>query len=125
MGDVVQRIEAMADQLATDGWLTQDKVGVALHDVPRHAFVPQIAWTGDGDRADRGADPDGWLDLAFAQEAIITQLDDGATGTATGEGKARTPAKWSRPETGPCGMRWKRLTSNGSPGVNQAGTASA
>ncbi|KAB2339211.1 methyltransferase domain-containing protein [Actinomadura rudentiformis] len=86
MGDVVQRIEAMANQLAVDGWLTREKVRAALHDVPRHAFVPRIAWTGQGDRVDRDIDPDGWLDLAYAQDAIITQLDDGASDAAAGAG---------------------------------------
>ncbi|WP_240487284.1 methyltransferase domain-containing protein [Actinomadura flavalba] len=32
-------------------------------------------------------DPQRWLDLAYADEAIITQLDDGATDAATGDGR--------------------------------------
>ncbi|MFG2003381.1 methyltransferase domain-containing protein [Spirillospora sp. NPDC048911] len=84
MGDVVQHIEAMADQLAVDGWLTQEKVRAALHDVPRHTFVPRIAGTGQGDRVDRDLDPDGWLSLAYTQDAIITQLDDGVSDATSG-----------------------------------------
>src|SRR5690606_12311496 len=87
MGDVMQRVEALIERLAAAGWLTQDRVRAALHDVPRHVFAPPVAWTGDSDRVSKEADPEGWLDLVYGDDAIITQLDDGATDLTTGAGR--------------------------------------
>jgi protein-L-isoaspartate(D-aspartate) O-methyltransferase len=53
--------------------------------VPRHAFIPDLVWREDPDvdgpvdlvplrRAD---DPEGWLELAYGNDFVITQVDDG------------------------------------------------
>ncbi|WP_051468120.1 methyltransferase domain-containing protein [Actinomadura oligospora] len=86
-GGVMRRIEAMVERLTASGWLTQGPIKSALHDVPRHAFAPPVAWTGEGDRVSRRADPEGWLDLVYGNDAIITQLDDGTTDITTGTGR--------------------------------------
>ncbi|TDC67844.1 methyltransferase domain-containing protein [Actinomadura sp. GC306] len=87
MEGVARRSEALVERLSAAGWLTQGPVRTALRDVPRHAFVPAIAWTGEGDRVDRATTPESWLDLAYRDDAIITQLDDGETDVATGAGR--------------------------------------
>ncbi|QKW32819.1 hypothetical protein HUT06_01180 [Actinomadura sp. NAK00032] len=58
MGDIMRRVEALSGRLAAAGWLTQNRVKAALHDVPRHVFAPPVAWTGDGDRVSKQADPE-------------------------------------------------------------------
>ncbi|RAY12971.1 hypothetical protein DPM19_22445 [Actinomadura craniellae] len=62
-----------------------------LRNAPRHLFVPDRAWAtpdgGAGYLIDRNQDPDAWLDAAYADMAIVTQLDDGATDVATGAGE--------------------------------------
>ncbi|MQY04225.1 methyltransferase domain-containing protein [Actinomadura macrotermitis] len=87
MEDVTQRLDALVARLAAAGWLTQEPVRAALRGVPRHLFVPPVAWTGDGGRVHRRTDPERWLDLAYGDDAIITQLDDGATDLDTGQGR--------------------------------------
>ncbi|MFD0685367.1 methyltransferase domain-containing protein [Actinomadura fibrosa] len=84
---VVGRVEGLVERLAGGGWLTQESVKAALRDVPRHLFAPVVAWTGDGDQVSLQDDPEGWLDLVYGDDAIITQLDDGATDLASGEGR--------------------------------------
>ncbi|WP_067488087.1 methyltransferase domain-containing protein [Actinomadura hibisca] len=54
----------------------------ALRAVPRHLFIPSPAYVSPDDRPgyviDREADPETWLRACYADEAIITQIDDGA-----------------------------------------------
>jgi protein-L-isoaspartate(D-aspartate) O-methyltransferase len=75
-----------ADQLAA----LLDTAGVlpaawrdAFLAVPRHAFLPAKIWVDDGEGKpqpiDRDTDPDRWLEAAYANVAIVTQFDDGAT----------------------------------------------
>jgi protein-L-isoaspartate(D-aspartate) O-methyltransferase len=53
--------------------------------VQRHAFIPETVWRVDKDTdayndlcpVHRAADPDAWLELAYADQAVITQVDDG------------------------------------------------
>lgn len=56
----------------------------AFADVPRHAFIPALVWRQrrDVDGNDmyplhRDKDPDEWLQLAYANRAVDTQVDDG------------------------------------------------
>lgn len=88
--DVRRRIDALADVLAGNGELTDERWREALHAAPRHLFVPDVAWTtpyaGDGYRIDRRADPVAWLEAAYGDQAVITQLDDGAVDVGTGQG---------------------------------------
>jgi protein-L-isoaspartate(D-aspartate) O-methyltransferase len=54
----------------------------ALRAVPRHDFVPSVgvALTEDGPRLiDRDADPQMWWSTVYGPDAIVTQLDCGAT----------------------------------------------
>jgi protein-L-isoaspartate O-methyltransferase len=47
--------------------------------VPRHAFLPGRFWLEDGDGpvpVDRADEPGRWLELAYADRPIVTQLDD-------------------------------------------------
>ncbi|WP_307800847.1 methyltransferase domain-containing protein [Actinomadura violacea] len=63
----------------------------AMYAVPRHLFVPDRAWcvpdgAGAPYRIDRFADPERWREAAYADVAIVTQVDDGAGDPASGEG---------------------------------------
>ncbi len=56
----------------------------AFLEVPRHAFLPEVVFIHDGASADpddlvplrRDQEPDEWWRLAYADEAVITQVDD-------------------------------------------------
>ncbi|RAY14939.1 protein-L-isoaspartate(D-aspartate) O-methyltransferase [Actinomadura craniellae] len=54
-----------------------------MHAVPRHLFVPPVAWVdpydGPAYLVDRDHDQQRWMDAAYANAAIIVQKDDGAT----------------------------------------------
>ncbi|WP_424212169.1 methyltransferase domain-containing protein [Streptomyces sp. BI20] len=46
--------------------------------MPRHLFLPDRVWVGDGLREVRRAeDPEGWLRAAYADEPVVTQVNDG------------------------------------------------
>ncbi|MGH3913594.1 MAG: methyltransferase domain-containing protein, partial [Pseudonocardiaceae bacterium] len=53
--------------------------------VPRHAFIPDLVWRQDPSIEGpndliplrRSEDPVTWLELAYADDAVITQVDDG------------------------------------------------
>ncbi|WP_052423070.1 hypothetical protein [Nonomuraea candida] len=81
----------MADALAAGGELTDEAWRAALLAVPRHLFVPCTAWADPDDAPgyliDRENDPDTWLKAAYADHAIITQFDDGATKITEGPGR--------------------------------------
>ncbi|MEU3022245.1 methyltransferase domain-containing protein [Nocardiopsis alba] len=50
----------------------------AFERVERHRFLPDRFTGPDGVTADRSRDPDHWLELAYADIPIVTQVDDGA-----------------------------------------------
>jgi protein-L-isoaspartate(D-aspartate) O-methyltransferase len=59
----------------TDDWLP------AFLSVPRHAFIPETIWQDSGQELvplRRVDDPDGWLALAYGEDFVVTQVDDGA-----------------------------------------------
>ncbi|MWA04084.1 protein-L-isoaspartate(D-aspartate) O-methyltransferase [Actinomadura sp. LD22] len=88
--EVAGRIDALADELAGSGDLTDPAWRTAMHAVPRHLFVPPVAWAwhdGLQHRIDAGADPAAWWDAAYANQPIITQYDDGDTALEVGGGK--------------------------------------
>jgi protein-L-isoaspartate(D-aspartate) O-methyltransferase len=72
----------LVDELAAAGALPV-RWRAAFLATPRHLFVPAAVW----DRANDGTltarhcddDPAGWLATAYANEPIVTQVDDGAT----------------------------------------------
>jgi protein-L-isoaspartate(D-aspartate) O-methyltransferase len=60
--------------------------------VPRHLFIPETVWQPGGDRLvplRREEDPRGWLRAAYANDALATQVDDGAP-APDGSGRAAT-----------------------------------
>ncbi|WP_347256640.1 methyltransferase domain-containing protein [Actinomadura sp. RB99] len=82
--ELVRRLRESGD-LRSPGWER------AMHAAPRHLFVPDRAWcTPDGGGApfaiDRSADPERWREAAYADAAIVTQVDDGAGDPASGKG---------------------------------------
>ncbi|WP_306368270.1 methyltransferase domain-containing protein [Nocardiopsis sp. CC223A] len=72
---------ALAADLQAEG--VPGRIADLFTSVPRHLFLPDVYWTIDGTRYDRGADPDGWLRTAYSDQALTTQYDDGAEGTGT------------------------------------------
>jgi protein-L-isoaspartate O-methyltransferase len=74
----------MVDRLTEAGELTADWRSAFLA-VPRHAFIPDLVWHEDDTVPSRfnliplhhGDDPERWLELAYADDAVITQVDDG------------------------------------------------
>ncbi|GLZ04377.1 protein-L-isoaspartate O-methyltransferase [Actinomadura sp. NBRC 104412] len=85
-------VERLVAELTAAGRLTDPRWAEALRAVPRHLFVPDVAWAvfdrpgADGAAIDRNADPDRWLDVVYSDTAIATQVDDGAgdPGTCSG-----------------------------------------
>ena len=74
----------MVDELTAAGTLPPQWRD-AFRTVERHGFIPDTVWREDEDTEDvndliplhRSDDPDSWLELAYADEAVITQVDDG------------------------------------------------
>ncbi|MCX4685929.1 methyltransferase domain-containing protein [Kitasatospora purpeofusca] len=67
----------------------------AFERAPRHAFVPDTVWLPDEHslsgyrQVERSREPDAWWDAVSADEAVVTQLDDGMSGgpgTSTSSG---------------------------------------
>ncbi|MGH3321665.1 MAG: methyltransferase domain-containing protein [Streptosporangiaceae bacterium] len=90
--DVTTRVDGLADDLASRGLLTDEHWRRALHEVPRHLFVPPTGWAlpdhGGGVRGaiTRDTDPAAWWGAVYSDTSIALQADDGATDPATGEG---------------------------------------
>jgi protein-L-isoaspartate(D-aspartate) O-methyltransferase len=79
---VIPQHQRLVTALAAAGRLP-DAWRPAFEQVPRHLFVPVIAWLLDHRRTriDRDTDAPGWLEAAYADEPIIIQWDDGAPDT--------------------------------------------
>lgn len=91
-----ERLEALIAAMEGKGYLPDPARTWkdVLRRVPRRVFVPDRAWVTQGtstftpyaiDRAER---PDRWEDAVYADAAIVTQSDDGATDPASGQGQA-------------------------------------
>lgn len=86
---VTRRIEALADYLTTSGVLdprTSDGACWlrALSEVPRHLFVPALAWAQPMDDRPESVinkrdAPEPWWNAVYSNTAIITQRGDGYT----------------------------------------------
>ncbi len=84
MIDPAQRLRRMVDDLSAKGDLAA-QWRETFGSVPRHVFIPDTVWRVDEDTEDvndlvplhRSEEPDTWLELAYADEAVITQVDDG------------------------------------------------
>lgn len=66
----------------------------ALRAAPRHWFVPDVAWTVDEGLIDRQANAEMWWRAVANLDAIVTQIDDGAS-ELTAENVQRTPNRSS------------------------------
>ncbi len=78
----------MVQRLAINTYLAQWEEAwapwhTALAAVPRHEFIPDTVWIDNNDEGPalvplhRDDDPDRWLELAYSDDAVITQIDDG------------------------------------------------
>lgn len=89
-------IDAMVAGLIDSGDLTDPAWADAMRRVPRHAFIPERASVGDH-IIDRLDDPEGWLAACYADQAIVTQVDDGrpgGPGIATSSASAPSVVAW-------------------------------
>ncbi|GAB3440109.1 methyltransferase domain-containing protein [Streptomonospora sediminis] len=60
---------------------TAPEIAAAFAAVPREAFIPDRVWpTHLGDPLDRADDPRTWAELIYADQPIVTQVDDGQVG---------------------------------------------
>ncbi len=83
----------MVAGLAERGELDQ-RWRAAFSEVPRHAFIPELVWCQDRDVAGdcdlvplhRAEDPQRWLELAYANASVCTQVDDGHPASESGCG---------------------------------------
>jgi protein-L-isoaspartate(D-aspartate) O-methyltransferase len=88
--DAAELRARMVDRLSADhlaGWAAQVAPWLpALATVPRHAFIPDTVWVKNPRHwptllpLHRGDDPARWLALAYGDDAVITQVDDGHPG---------------------------------------------
>jgi len=68
----------LTDELAASGDLTP-QWRPAFDAVPRHLFIPDLVWREERMLVPlrRSDDPATWLELAYANSPVITQVDDG------------------------------------------------
>ncbi|RFU41959.1 methyltransferase domain-containing protein [Actinomadura logoneensis] len=88
----------MVTELAEAGALTP-QWRRPFETVPRHVFIPDTVWVEEGDLlvpVDRADDEAAWLELCYADESVITQVDDGAPALAGRVGREITSSA-SRP----------------------------
>jgi protein-L-isoaspartate O-methyltransferase len=84
VADVRELRQRMVEGLVQRGELDQ-RWRAAFTEVPRHAFLPELVWHQDRDCAGdcdlvplrRAEDPQRWLELAYANSSVSTQVDDG------------------------------------------------
>jgi protein-L-isoaspartate(D-aspartate) O-methyltransferase len=80
--DPAGRRLALVDQL-TDRGVLDRAWRAAFLAVPRHLFIPDLVWREDDDGpqylspAHRADDPAAWLDRAYSDASVVTQVDDG------------------------------------------------
>ena len=88
-------LRRMVDDLDASGDISPDWREAFLA-VPRHRFIPDTVWLRDSGITDihdlvalrRSDDPDRWLALAYADDSVVTQVDDGAPAGPDGTGRA-------------------------------------
>ncbi|HSZ29237.1 MAG TPA: methyltransferase domain-containing protein, partial [Pseudonocardiaceae bacterium] len=84
MADANALRQHMVEGLARGGEL-DERWRAAFTEVPRHEFIPELVWHHDreaGSHRDlvplrRCDDPQGWLERAYADAPVNTQVDDG------------------------------------------------
>ncbi|MDQ3152138.1 MAG: hypothetical protein M3R63_10610 [Actinomycetota bacterium] len=79
----------MVDAVTADDCLTSWRAALtpwlpSLLAVPRHLFIPETVWVANDTDAPQALvplhheqDPDRWLELAYATDYVVTQVDDG------------------------------------------------
>ncbi|WP_052422810.1 hypothetical protein [Nonomuraea candida] len=82
-GGLVEGLAEYVAGLGNPGWVVD-----AFRAVPRHRFVPGVALATEGEPyvIDLDDDPDAWWRAVYSRQAIVTQLDDGATDLRAGKG---------------------------------------
>ena len=88
MADARRRRGHLVDRLVAAGDLAPGWVEAFLN-VPRHAFLPEVLWRHDGEflrPLRRAEEPEAWLALAYANDAVATQVDDGEPAGPGGTG---------------------------------------
>ena len=92
--DLAGRIDRLASHLRDTGNLTDPRWRQALREVPRHLFVPDVAWADPNDQQpngypiDRAGDPDRWWTAVYTNTVLITQVDDGRGDVKSGKGSS-------------------------------------
>lgn len=78
MSDATSLLRQLVSELAADGDLTAGWRH-AFETVPRHLFIPDLVWREERSLIPlhRSDDPTTWLTLAYANDPVITQVDDG------------------------------------------------
>ncbi|MGH3842101.1 MAG: methyltransferase domain-containing protein [Pseudonocardiaceae bacterium] len=99
MTEIAAMHQRLLDDLAASGKLSEAWQG-AFAAVLRHQFIPDTIWgdsTGELLPLRHADNPRGWLDAAYALDAVITQVDDGHPTGPGGRGRYVTSSA-SRPD---------------------------
>lgn len=97
MIDSGQQLRRLVERLSGNGDLSEDWHD-AFSSVPRHTFLPEVIWRQDEDTDDyydlvplsREQDPETWHELAYSDNSVIIQVDDGEPGGPDGAGREIT-----------------------------------
>jgi len=81
-----QLLDRLVDDLSASGALADDWHATFLA-VPRHLFVPDLAWRSSADGrtlwpVHRLGQPEAWLEMVYRDEAVVTQFNDGTALTS-------------------------------------------
>ncbi len=72
-----ERHSALVEAMVADGTLTDASLIEAFRSVPRHRFIPEMgALTAHGTSLNANSNPERWLAAVYADNAIVTQIDD-------------------------------------------------
>ncbi len=75
-----ERNSALIEAIIADGTLTDPALVETFRAVPRHLFIPESGVsTTRGDTLNAETDPDRWLAAVYADNAIVTRVDDSGT----------------------------------------------
>ncbi|CAL9484101.1 Protein-L-isoaspartate O-methyltransferase [Nocardiopsis dassonvillei] len=72
-----ERHSALIEAMIADGTLVDAPLIEAFRSVPRHRFIPETgALTAHGTALNAASDPDLWLSAVYADNAIVTRVDE-------------------------------------------------
>src|SRR5690625_4263773 len=81
-----ERHSALIEAMVADGTLTDPGLIEASREVPRHSFIPDTgASTARGTTLDAAGNPERWLAAVYADNAIITRVDEGGVPRQRGD----------------------------------------